>query len=64
MNWLRELNTLFNVLKQASVEFVKTWLSIPMKDLRKPTGGRGGLQKIKERHFQLLIDGEMAERYC
>ena len=24
MNWLRDLNTLFDVLKQASMEFVKT----------------------------------------
>ena len=55
MNYLRDLNTLFDVLNQASVEFVKTLAEHyqrrlqKVNDLRRPTGG--GLQEIKERHF-------------
>ena len=52
MNYLRDLNTLFDVLNQASVEFLAEHYQRRLEkvnDLRRPTGG--GLQEIKERHF-------------
>ena len=55
---------------QASGEFVKTlaglsW-ALPTKAGKSDRiiSEGPGLQEIEERHFELLIDGGMAKRYC